>query len=204
MVPLHETDLAEERWSKVEWENYELWEKVELRLKRQRRLWILFTLLLFLVFSSIPIVMDRWPKWRTRAIARKLAQELNNLKREAGTRHAAHRLRFISEEKLDFIVEKVDSCDSKSAEFAWSGSLRDEKDSENQYYWLSPEKGQSLGIPGLMKQFCYDPLVGYELGKNEGEFTGFGFIAAKDLTENRQDRISILLLSGQSAEISFD
>ena len=48
MVPIHDTDVAEERWSQAEWENYELWEKVELKLKRKKQLWILATFLVFL------------------------------------------------------------------------------------------------------------------------------------------------------------
>ena len=34
MVPIYESDVAEERWSKSEWNHYELWEKVEQRVRR--------------------------------------------------------------------------------------------------------------------------------------------------------------------------
>lgn len=49
MVPIYDSDVAEERWSKAEWRNYELWEKLEQRQIRKKRLWIMATILVFLM-----------------------------------------------------------------------------------------------------------------------------------------------------------
>ncbi len=203
MAPILDTDVAAERWSKAEWENYELWEKIELRLRRQRRAWILATVILFVVLSAIPTVIDRWPKWMSRSAVRSLALEFNRIKREAIQDRTPYRLRFLEKDRLTFVVERLSSCESAEGEevrtLSLSKSLADAG-----YSWIFPEDGQELGIPGLARDFCYDPLTG------EGYFTkgkgmiGFGVASVKDLAEKRLDRISLLVLTGQAAEISFD
>jgi hypothetical protein len=204
MVPIHDTDVAEERWSKAEWENYELWEKVELRLKRQKRFWILSTVAVFLALSAVPIVIERWPKWTTRSMIVQLAREINQLKRDAIVGRSAYRLKFVNEGNLNFVVEKIANCSfSGTGEVVRSGSLVKGHLTET-YGWLPPSKGTELGIPGLVSEFCYDYLLGSGVALNSQGVVGFGVILVKDLTENRLDRLSVLLLSGSSAEISFD
>jgi hypothetical protein len=73
-------------------------------------------------------------------------------------------------------------------------SLKDE------FVVLSSDQGVGLGVPGLLREICYDPTQGSVLEENNG----FGVISVKDLTEKRLDRLTILLVSGPSAEISFD
>src|SRR6185437_11560801 len=97
MVPIHDSDVGEQRWSKSEWENYELWEKVELRLKRQKRLWVFATIVIFLGLSAVPIVIERWPKWSSRSMAVTLAREINRMKRDSSIGRSAFRLRFVDE-----------------------------------------------------------------------------------------------------------
>jgi len=203
MAPIHDTDIAEERWSRGGWENYELWEKVEVRLRRQKRLWILATAVMFLSLSAVPIVMDRWPKWTSRAMTRKLAQEINHIKWEAIADRAAYRLRFVGEGHLDFIVEKLAQCSSPAGEIKRTGRLGSEETS-NTYSWVSAEQAKNFAIPGIVSEFCYDPLQGNYAFLNGGAVVGFGIISVKDLSESRLDRLSVLLLSGPSAEISFD
>lgn len=203
MVPIHDTDVASERWSKAEWENYELWEKVELRLKRQKRIWIFATLVLFLVLSSVPIVMDRWPKWATRLAARNLAQELNRLKREAIKERAAYRIRFIEEGKLNYAVERLADCSAVQGELKRTDSLVSPSVSVL-YASIFPLQAKELGIPGVVNEFCYDYLTGSGAIAKGESVVGFGIIPAKDLTEKRLDRLTVLLLSGPSAEMSFD
>lgn len=215
MVPIHDTDLAEERWSQSEWDNYELWEKIEYRLKRRKKLWVFATFILFIALSAVPIVLDRWPKWKTRAFARKLAQEINHIKNDAITQRAAFRLRFAGEGKLSYAVEKLESCSSQHGEIVRSGTLSssaalttdvvpESKESNRGYTWLSESAGTELQVPGLVQEFCYDYLLGSSATQQDGVIIGFGIISVKDLTEKRLDRLSLLILSGTSAEISFD
>jgi hypothetical protein len=198
MVPIHNTDVAEERWSQAEWENYELWEKIEQRLKKRKRIWILFTVIVFLILSAIPIFMDRWGKWESRFITRQLAQEINWIKTAASIDHAAYRLRLAEGGNLSYIIDRLENCSISNGIQVRSGELAKGGPSR-EYLWISKDQGVELGIPGLVGEFCYDSLAG---ARETG--IGFGIIPAKDLTEKRMDRISILLLMGQSGEISFD
>ncbi len=203
MVPIHDSDVGEQRWSKSEWENYELWEKVELRLKRKKRFWVLATVIVVVVFSAIPTVMDRWPKWQTRSATRHLAQEINTMKREAGIERTSYRLQFIEGAKLEYFVEKVKDCKAEGGELVRSSSLIPVSPGGG-YTLLSPKVGAALGIPGLIHSFCYDYLAGSVIIEYPKSIAGFGIISVKDLAEKRLDRISLLLLSGPSADVSFD
>jgi hypothetical protein len=84
MVPIHDTDLAQERWSQTEWEHYELWEKLEAKFRRRKAVWIGAAVLLFFVLSSVPILIEHWPKWIALGANRKLSEEINRLKAIAG------------------------------------------------------------------------------------------------------------------------
>jgi hypothetical protein len=203
MVPIHDTDVAEERWSKAEWENYELWEKVELRLKRQKRLWIFATLVIFLVLSAVPIVMERWPKWSTRSMTVTLAREINRMKRESSIGRSAFRLRFVDEKKVSYVIEKIPSCSASQGEIVHTGTLLP-PGTRDEFLWVSPSRGDQLGVPGLVDEFCYDYLAGSGAVLKGQSVVGFGIIPVSDLTEKRIDRLSVLILSGPSAEISFD
>ena len=203
MVPIHDTDVAAERWSQSEWENYELWEKVELRFKRKRRIWILSTLIVFLALSAVPIVMDRWPKWTTRSLSRQLAQEINRIKKDAIIDQSAYRIRFLTEGNLGFVVEKLENCKSTKIEPVRSGIFEKKMGSES-YTWVSLHMGEELGVPGLVGDFCYDAYLGSSSVLTGDSVVGFGIIPVKDLAEKKIDRLSVLLLSGSSGEISFD
>lgn len=209
MVPIYESDVApehKERWSEAEWKHYELWEKVELRLKRQRRLWILSTVFVFLLLSSVPIVLDQRPRWSAVSATRSLAQEINGLKRGAGLSGKAHRIRFIAPPALQYVVETAPSCGSGqwavTAERSLAGSGRLEL--------ITEEQGRSLGYGSLLSSICYDPLNGatWGIGSNPSSArisaAGFGVAPVNDLTNGRTDRISFLVLTGPSAETVFD
>ncbi|MEO7162095.1 MAG: hypothetical protein ABI041_04175 [Bdellovibrionia bacterium] len=203
MVPIHDTDVGEERWSKSEWENYELWEKVELRLKRQKRLWVFATAATVIFFSAIPTVVDRWPKWKTRSAARYLAQEINRMKRVASIERASYRLQFAEGAKFEYFIEKVKDCKVMSGALVRSLPVNSIAMEEG-YTLIPPKTGQELGIPGLIHSFCYDYLAGSVISEYPNSVAGFGIISVKDLAEKRLDRISLLLLSGPSADVSFD
>lgn len=200
MAPIHDTDIAEERWSKSEWESYELWEQIEVRLRRRRTLWISAAILLFLALSSVPIIIDRRPKWVGQAVARQLASLLNRVKREASVAHQAYQLTLRGEGNTAYEITRAENCGDTHRELVRQGSLLLPSQT-NLFAILNPEQGRELGIPGLRLDFCYDPLKG---SFSPEVLSGLGVVPAKDLTERRLDRISILLLRGPSAEISFD
>lgn len=203
MAPIYESDVAEKRWAEGEWNNYELWEKVEVRLRRIKRLWIAGAVIVFLLISSIPIVQEQRPKWMALSASRALGEEINFVKREASLQHVAHRIRFASDGSLRFVIEKVQSCSSGVATEVRMGELVPEPQL-SRLTLLNAEAGAKAGVPGVLTAFCYDPISGNEQAAHGDVVSGFGIIPTQDLAHNRFDRLSVLLLNGPSAEISFD
>jgi hypothetical protein len=105
---------------------------------------------------------------------------------------------------LNYVVESADSCAHAAG---WSPvrerNLLDPKLSER-YVLISADRGRSMNLPGLVDSLCYDYLSGSSHVVAGASLVGFGIAPVKDLTEDRNDRISLLLLSGPSAEIFFD
>jgi len=202
MAPIHETDIAAERWSKAEWSHYELWEKLELKLRRRKLVWISATVAVFLALSSVPIILDRASKWTATSISRRLAQVINGMKSEASLRHRALRIRFVDAGDLGYRIESLASCSDAQGELVHTGTL-EPRGRPGSFSLLPPEQAGALGIPGIVDSFCYDPYAG---GGALGGSTlvGFGILSAKDLTDRRSDRLSVLLIQGPSAELSFD
>jgi hypothetical protein len=204
MVPIHDTDVGSERWSKAEWEHYELWEKTESRMRKRKGLWIGATALVFLLISSIPVIMDRSPKWAAMKYSRKLASEISAIKRQAGIDQQAFRLKFTDGSKLDYVIEKSPRCNDPSVTIVRGGNLADGKSTGDAYEILSSPVAKELSIPGIVQSFCYDAYSGSEPSEKGENLVGFAIIPVKDLTAKKTDRISIVLLKGPSAEISFD
>lgn len=214
MVPIHDTDVAEERWTKSEWETYELWEKVELRARRKRRIWIVATFFLFLILSAVPIVMNQYPRWIARSLARQLGQQINQMKRDASIAKSPYRIRIYEGESLQFTIEKVADCEAGQGEVIQTRLLdypsivgkdgTGRTGGKGSFRWVSSEMAAELGVPGLVNQFCYDPFKGSDATLKGKSVAGVGVISVKDLAEKRVDRIALLLLTGPSAEISFE
>ncbi len=203
MVPIYDTDIAEQRWQQSDWEQYELWEKVELRLRRNKILWMIATAFVSLTLCSVPIIMDRSWKWSTLAAARRLGQEINRIKREAGVNHAAYRIRFSEDGSLAYRVERSSSCSDPGFTITRVGSLV--SDSKLTHFaLLDSAKGIELGIPGLVKDVCYDYLAGSDAVLRGDAVSGFGIVPVNDLAEQREDRLSVLLVAGPSADVSFE
>lgn len=204
MVPIHDSDVASERWNQAEWQHYELWEKIEVKLKRRKKLWIAGTVLVFLGLSSVPILISRWPKWTSLKAVRKLGEKIGEAKRLSGINHQAFRIEFPADRKLEYSVIQVPNCTAPTSAGAVvsTGSLL--KSSAENYVLLSPQEAQGFGIPGLVTSFCYDPLTGAAGTPNETAVSGFGIISVKDLAEGRQDRLSLVIFKGPSGEVSFE
>jgi hypothetical protein len=208
MVPIHDTDLAQERWSQTEWRHYELWEQVEVKLRHRKMMWIGATVLVFLVLSSIPILMDRWSKWVTLGANRKLAQQISQMKASVGmsreNEHAAFRLRFSPDHRLTYTIERLNSCANPFSGVVVSSGDLVRGSYMDQYVLLTPQQGQDLSIPGLVESICIDSLTGAEETPKEDSIAAFGVISVKDLADKRTDRVSTLIFKGPSAELSFE
>ncbi len=203
MAPIYDSDLAHERYKQSEWKSYELWEDVEHRLWKRKRLWIVLTIFIFILLSSVPILMEHYPKWKTFDAVRILAQEINRIKTQAAIEHGSFLLKFTKGTGLSYQIERVTDCKDHQGQVWRSGTLvPDSQDPLNSIVLLSPEKGEEMDIPGLIESFCFSPFMGF-LGGEE-QTRAIVLIPVKDLAVKRLDRYSILFLSGASAEISFD
>lgn len=199
MAPIYSTDLESERWKEDEWKHLELWEKLEQKEQRKRRIWIIVTAVVFLILSSIPVFMDLAPKWKTLSLSRHFAVEMNRLKKDAGLFHQSYRIRFDHEDSLKYVIESADRCDSKEWTLVRENSLSNIADPKL-YKIVRADLANELSLRGLVTSFCYDVVS----GSSEESLTGLGFIPVNDLTIGRLDRLSIVFLKGQQAEISFN
>lgn len=205
MVPIHDSDIAEERWAQAEWQHYELWEKIEVKLRRRRNLWIAGAVSVFLLLSSVPIIMDHWPKWMSLKAARKLGDVINEVKNRSGIENQAYRLEFSADRRLSYSIFKVPNCAApiSAGTVEQTGTLLSTTRLDL-FTLISASGGKELGIPGLTESFCYDPLTGSSSTSQAESISGFAIIPVKDLADHRQDRISLLIFKGPSAEVSFE
>jgi hypothetical protein len=207
VVPIHPTDLAENRWKSAEWEHYELWEKLEKRAQRKRRIWIAATVVVFLAISAIPVVKDRWLKWSALKVARLLSQQMNEMKRDAMVARTPHRLILV--DHLGVRIEPVTQCEGHSPSSANSaalpaGSVRQVDFGFPELKWLEPADGERWGVPGLVREYCFDPLKGGGAAAKGLPVIGLGVAPKADLTEDRSDRMAVIFVSGPSAEVAYE
>lgn len=204
MVPIHESDVAENRWKESEWNAYELWEAVEIR-ERHRRLWLVaFCAVIALVILALPIYQEQLPKWRGLRFARILSDRLLDIRKDAA--HAQKRF-FVkigqdSEGRIhgdvfDAATEQdcVQQAQSNSAPI-FSFPVIDEGQKEISLVTFSDS--ERLGLRGVVESVCFDPFR-----ESDGESKTFAFIPVKDLTDYRQDRISTVTVL-DAASFSFD
>jgi hypothetical protein len=203
MVPIHESDVAENRWKDSEWSAYELWEKVEVKLRNRRKWIISFTILLFLVLSSLPLIQDRKAKWEGLSVMRKLAIGINETKVEASRLDHPLRVELVqNEDGIFYRVLKVSDCGAVGEEVSHRRIL-DQEESKS-FKILDSKLGYDLSIPGIVQQLCYHPIDGNSVLPDSLPTQAFGILPVKDLTDRRTDRASFVYLTGNSAEISFD
>lgn len=219
MVPIHPTDLAENRWKSAEWEHYELWEKLEKRVQRKRRIWIAATVVVFLAISAIPVVKDRWLKWSALKVARLLSQQINQMKRDAMVARTPHRLILVDD--LGVRIEPVAECEGHAphvshtlASFSAATSansaavptvsVRQVDFGFSELKWLEPADGERWGVPGLVREYCFDPLKGGGSAAKGLPVIGLGVAPKADLNEGRSDRMAVIFVSGASAEVAYE
>lgn len=203
MAPIYDSDVAEERTHQEEWKNYELWEKIEIKLRRERRTWISCTVFVFLILSSVPVVIDRLPYWESRKAAVEIAKKLTELKREALVSRRAVRVKFLSEPGLPIEFSQTENCTSieNAQNTRWKPDLRSREELKFTQTLDPSNRSQSL----LVEELCFDPVKGLASTKQGSKKQAVAIGSVKDLTEtHRLDRISVVVLEGESAEISFN
>ncbi len=212
MVPVHESDVAENRWKDDEWRQFELWERIELRLRRKKTWIILAVAFVFIAILGAPVIEDRLPKWHALNAMRILAVRANQMKVDAAALGVPLRLRI--EDSADgpqYVIERVDQCDTnrgfsngiveaKSARVWGGGPLFESPERAHEFVVFEPKFASALGLERVTTAVCYDPL-GTEAGEG---IRALGILSAKDLTEKRLDRVAFLNFSGLFAEIDFD
>jgi len=203
MAFMHDTDTGKGRWKKDQWRNFELWEKKEVREKRKHLYWIGSSLLVALLISIVPVLIEFQPRWEARVITRKLADEISQIKKDAAIDHTAYRLTFLGNGSLAYKVEQLRDCQSQHGALVREEILSPSGD----FRLLTPEQGRHsrFSVPGLSESFCFDSILGNDPRLVLDDVPiGFAIIPVRDLTENRLDRTAILLISGRSANISFN
>lgn len=202
MAPIHDTDLAEERWAKAEWENFELWEKIDQRLRKRRRLWIAATVVAFLLLSSVVIVRQRLPFWKSLQATHQLAREIGRLRRDAALLRGAFRITFRGHGSLIYDVTLAKTCQENGVPIR-SGRLLSVRD-EKSFALVEPKVAVRLGMTRVLESFCFHSLTGSELTASQRSEHGFAVIPTEDLDAGRSDRMAVVLVSGTSAEISTE
>jgi hypothetical protein len=208
MAPIYESDVkprrTEDGWIQEEWRTFEFWEKIEQIRKRKRLIWIAATALAFLVLSAVPSLIDRRPKWQALKVTRSIAQMVLEIKGRTATEHHAFAVQFGP--GLSYRVEARDRCGGKPG--VPGNLVREGKvgETDSELTIVSVPDADRLGLTRVITGFCFDPLDGLILdgGMSVDTPSGIGVIPVNDLTDSRIDRISVVLLTGGSADISFN
>jgi hypothetical protein len=219
MAPIHDTDVAEKRWSDEEWRQFELWEKIEIRLRQRRRIWVGLACLLFLILAAVPTVMERWPKWLGRRLSRQLAQELNQLRSQAILEGRAFRIQFLNDNGLAVRVERGERCGDESSSWSLVKELTIRSPEAGtlvqRFRFISASEGAALGIPQIHSEVCVDGVdrvphgidsMGGTLPSSQ-QMTGPSLLAiatSDDISQSREDRISVVVLTGSSLAVEFE
>ena len=180
-----------------EWRNFELYEKVRIREHRKRFILITLTVLLFFGLCSVPVFEERMPKWESLRAAQVLSVEIEKLKTLSIHEKLPVRLRFL--ENGHFQMETVSQCDSeKVLSVIRQGSW---PDVDGGLKILSAEEAKRLSLKLANDRICFDPVFGLDGVKSRKVLV---VAPVKDLSEDRLDRASYVILEGESAKISIN
>jgi len=198
-MPIYESDNQQTRWQENESRFYEIWDQEEEKTKKRKKTTVFIFLIIALIISSVSVSIDRWYKWQSLNVIRKLANELNTLKTKAALTHKAYRLEIDDAKNLSYKIFEANHCDSDNF------SVLEEKKFENKdYIFISPQDADKAKLKGIVQSYCFDPSVGVNFNHQSNYAVGFGVINVKDMTEGRFDRLSILIIEGNSAEMTLN
>lgn len=208
--------MAADLDSNVEdWGDYELWEKIEIRMRKRKRWIVAAAVLLFLILSAVPVVMDRQPRWQAYRVARGLTQILSGVKTRAAADAVAYRVTVAPD--LSLVVEKATAesvrCTQTGAGL-WSAV--DMSADGQMAQWLAQAQGfgiallpmdiaQAQGLDRATNQFCYEPIaVDAAPATGGARADGIGLLPRADLETERFDRLVVLGWHDASAQFSLD
>jgi hypothetical protein len=180
-----------------EWRNFELYEKVRVR-EHRKRFWIItLAVLLFFTLCAVPVVDERLPKWKTLDAARSILIRLEKMKTRSIQEKKPIRVSF--RESGELVMELVADCKSQTAiqvieKEIWS------KDPEN-FKVLSRSELDHFKLKVGSDEICFDPVFGLDGVKNQIVLV---VVPVKDLSAERLDRASYVILEGESAKISIN
>jgi hypothetical protein len=141
--------------------------------------------------------------------ARELSQLLTTLKREAGEKQHAFRITLIEQAPVEDA-----SLGALALEIAWGPSCRSplflsqqvavlgaQPSGRPTLQWVASARAREAGIPNVLQRWCYDPIEGSEQTPQAEDLAAFMITSVNELS---LDRSSTVLVSGPSAEISFE
>jgi hypothetical protein len=180
-----------------EWRNFELYEKVRVREHRKRFILISLTILLFFSLCSVPVFEERMPKWKSLRAAQVLSVELEKLKTLAIHEKKPVRIHFLENGRFQFDV--ISDCQSQVVlktirEGTWP-------DAGGELKVLSSDEAKTFSLKLANDQLCFDPVFGLDGVKTRKVLV---IAPVKDLSDNRLDRASYVILEGESAKISIN
>ena len=180
-----------------EWRNFELYEKVRIREHRKRFILIFLAILVFFGLCSKPVIEERLPKWRSLRAAQVLSVEIERLKTLAIQEKKSIRLKFL--EGGRFQLELLADCQSQVIlKVLSAGSW---PDGEGAFKLLSESESKKFSLVLASDQVCFDSVLGLEGLKSRKVLV---IAPVNDLSENRLDRASYVILDGESAKISIN
>jgi hypothetical protein len=179
-----------------EWRNFELYEKVRIR-EHKKRFWtIALAITVFIGLCSVPVVEQRLPKWRGLRAARALSLVIEHLKTSAIREKKPLRIRFTDDGR--YRIELVNGCKDpapvrvvEEADWSSGGPLK----------VLSATDLSRLPVALAVDSVCFDPVLGLDGVRTRQVLV---VVPVSDLSENRLDRASYVVLEGESAKISIN
>ncbi len=195
--------MAESLEAKLEeeWRTIELYEKVRVVERRKKIIFSTLALLTFLTLCAVPVVEERMPKWKTLKAAQQLSFEIDKLKLISIKNKKPARLTFL--ENGDFKVELIDQCKTTGPESAPAKLVEQkhwEQDSD-ELKVLNPAETLKFDVKLAIDEICFDPVYGAEDIKSKKVVV---IAPVKDLSENRLDRASYIIIESDSAKISIN
>jgi hypothetical protein len=180
-----------------EWRNYELHEKVRIREQRKRFWTITLAVSIFLGLCAVPVVRERLPKWRGLDAARVISLAVETMKTRAIREKKPLRMRFTGEGT--YRVEVLNDCKDETpvrtdVEAAWP-------DREGTLRILARADLEKFSIGQGIESVCFDPVFGLSGAESRQVLV---VVPVKDLSEDRLDRASYIVLEGESAKISIN
>lgn len=181
-----------------EWKTFELYEKIRIR-KRRQKFWISsLVFALFLVLCAVPVIDEQLPKWKSLELARRLAVEIEKMKTLSIQKKQPIRMSFLDNGEMS--VEMVATCQDAPG----SGTLLWQKQwitEPQDLKVLHSTEALTFELKMAMDHVCFDPVYGLDDIKTRRVVV---IAPVKDLTEQRLDRASYVILEGESAKISIN